>query len=261
MRFYGLEPSDYPRLFAEKYSRFRYSEAFWEMMGTDELVTLDGSDYEGATFIHDLNKPIPDEMKERFDAVCDVGTLEHVLDLPTALRNCLDMVALGGRVFIHTPANNFFGHGFYQFSPELFYRVLAADNGFEIERVVAVEYGPRHRWFKVADPLQIRARVALVNSFPVLLFVRARRIALVPILSRMPHQSDSIAQWTGEAAPAQKGEVDRLANARLNSLKRFLLERAPRISRILEALRFSSLNRDWSFRNKLSFSRLRGRRR
>ena len=33
-----------------------------------------------------------------------------------------------------TPANNFFGHGFYQFTPELFFRIFSAANGFEVER-------------------------------------------------------------------------------------------------------------------------------
>jgi len=37
---------------------------------------------------------------------------------------------------IHTPASNLCGHGFYQFSPELFYRALNATNGFEVERMI-----------------------------------------------------------------------------------------------------------------------------
>jgi hypothetical protein len=29
-----------------------------------------------------------------------------------------------------TPANNQMGHGFYQFSPELFFRVFSQENGY-----------------------------------------------------------------------------------------------------------------------------------
>ena len=51
----------------------------------------------------------------------------------------MKMVKTGGHLMLFTPANNYFGHGFYQFSPELFYRVLSKENGFEVRRMVVLE--------------------------------------------------------------------------------------------------------------------------
>ncbi|MBX3744052.1 MAG: hypothetical protein KF833_01970 [Verrucomicrobiae bacterium] len=254
LRENGIDPAQFPKLFAQQYSRYRYSEDFWEVLGTEELVMLDASSYEGATWVHDLNRPIPDDWHRRFDAVCDLGTLEHVFHLPVALKNCMEMVDLGGHLFLMTPANNFLGHGFYQFSPELFHRVLCEANGYCVERMVAVEYGPRRRWYEVADPARIRARVALINTYPVMLFVRARRTAMTAVLRDDPQQSDCSAQWSNQATPAQSGEVDRLASARLDRIKRLLLERFPRLARALEGFRYSTWNPEWTFRNRRSFT-------
>ena len=111
--------------------------------------------------------------------------------MPVAFKNCLEMVAEGGHFIAVAPANNQFGHGFFQFSPEMFYRVFNKANGFEVEEMIAVEYGPRHRWYRVADPVKTRARVTLVNSYVLNLFVRARRTRIVPIFEKIPQQSDA----------------------------------------------------------------------
>ncbi|MCP5520781.1 MAG: hypothetical protein H7A46_04465 [Verrucomicrobiales bacterium] len=233
-----------------------YSEPFWQALGVEDLSTLDASDFEGATFVHDLNQPVPEELHASYDAVCDFGTIEHVFNFPTALASCMQLVKVGGRFITHTTANNFCGHGFYQFSPELFFRALGPANGFEVERMVAVEYGPCRRWFNVSDPETVRARVSLINSFPVLLFVQARRVAAIKPFASWPQQSDYLAMWqehqpgkpgvsAGEAAPAGLG-------ARLKSA---LLESMPRASRALQAIVTSSLNREYAWRNRRSFQK------
>lgn len=259
LREFGWNPQEHPDLFAEPYSRFKFSDAFWKFLGAEELVTLDASEYEGANRIHDLNQPAPEDLKRRFDAVCDFGTLEHVFHFPVALQNCLEMVALGGRFYAQTPANNFFGHGFYQFSPELFHRVLSPTNGYTLERLVAVEYGPSRTWYDVPDPAAIRSRVALVNSFPTTLLVQARRTEIVPILQAPPQQSDYAAQWSNGASPAQSGVLDSLASPKLDQVKGWLLERMPRLARVLETCRY--FGRTWSLRNRAAFTPVRRSRR
>ena len=43
---------------------------FFRSLGFDEVSSLDGSDFEGATFVHDLNRvPVPDHLLERFDVI------------------------------------------------------------------------------------------------------------------------------------------------------------------------------------------------
>jgi len=70
--------------------------------------------------------------------VIDGGTLEHVFNFPVAIKNAMQMVRAGGRLSLSPPANNYFGHGFYQFSPELFYRVLSAEKRVPLERMIAL---------------------------------------------------------------------------------------------------------------------------
>jgi len=157
--------------------------------------SLDNSDFEGAQFVHDLNQPIPAAWKEQFDAVYDGGTLEHVFNFPIALRNCMELLRQEGRLFIQTCANNLCGHGFYQFSPELFYRALSAENGFEVERMVIHRVGPYGSWYEVSDPNAIRSRVELITFTPMHLLVQAKRTSIKPIFATMPQQSDYAVMW------------------------------------------------------------------
>lgn len=174
-----------------------WCEPFFAALGCEELQSLDASRYEGCTIEHDLNKPIPQTLRESYDCVIDVGTLEHVFNLPVALASCMDMVRVGGHLIICTMANNYFGHGFYQFSPELFYRVLHQDYGFVINKMVIVEYGMRRRWFEVANPDVVKSRVTLINSHPTQLFVCASKVARTEnkLFDVPPQQSDYVTEW------------------------------------------------------------------
>ena len=116
-----------------------FAEPFFEMLGACEVISVDKSPYEGAGLVHDLNTPIPDEHKQSYDTVFDTGTLEHVFNFPVSIKSCMDMVKVGGHLVIFFPMNNFCGHGFYQFSPELFFRTLSPENGFVIEMAIAFE--------------------------------------------------------------------------------------------------------------------------
>lgn len=119
--------------------RIRPADEFFRELGAESLDALDASNYEGASIIHDLNHPVPTSLKGKYTAVYDGGTLEHIFNAPTALRNCLNLVAPGGHYIAVSPANNQMGHGFYQFSPEFYYRALSVDVGFTVDRILAVE--------------------------------------------------------------------------------------------------------------------------
>jgi SAM-dependent methyltransferase len=213
-----------------------YCEPFFEgFLGARAVEAVDRSGYEGAALAHDLNRPIPDSWDERYDAIVDGGTLEHVFNFPLALANCMRMVKTGGRLFIFTPANNQLGHGFYQFSPELFYRTLAPAHGFEIEKMLAVQFryastecGSTGHAYAVADPAKVGSRITLVNSRPVTLMIQARKIAhLAEPFATTPQQSDYTEIWrTGDAdstpppralARSLLGEPARLAKRLLPS--------------------------------------------
>jgi hypothetical protein len=126
-----------------------------------------------------------------------------VFNFPVALQNCMEMLRVGGRFITHTCANNWCGHGFYQFSPELFYNVLGADNGFEVERMIVHVVGPYGRWYEVANPQAIQSRVEVFNSFPLQMLVQARRTKIVPLFANTPQQSDYTPRWKAPEASAK----------------------------------------------------------
>lgn len=168
-----------------------------DFLGASEVVAVDVSDYEGASLLHDMNTPFRDDWHEAFDVVIDGGTLEHVFNAPVALANCMNAVRVGGSLFVITVANNHMGHGFYQFSPEFFYRVLDETNGYAVRAMIleqhpwpGAELSGRNRCYRVKDPAEIGARVGLITSQPVILMVHAVRDAAVPLVTTYPTQSD-----------------------------------------------------------------------
>lgn len=172
-----------------------YAEPFLKSLGAETVDSLDASGFEGASIVHDLNVPIPNALKESFTCVIDCGSLEHVFNFPQALKSCMEMVALHGHLLMVTPCNNFFGHGFYQFSPEVFYRA-AEGSGFEVA-MQTFEIG-REGWRDVPDPKQVRKRVLLRNDRETYLLVKAHRTELKPVLEPWPQQSDYVSAWTGD---------------------------------------------------------------
>jgi len=188
-----------------------HAEPFLQaFLGANSVEALDYSDFERAQHVHDMNEPVPEAMVGCFDAIYDGGALEHIFNFPTAIGNLMRMTKVGGRVFMSTPANNFFGHGFYQFSPELMFRVFAPENGFEIKTVQIVEARypspelTRNRTaYAVADPALVHSRVGLLTKRPVLMLVEARKMEHKPLFSRAPLQSDYVTTWSAAQASAQ----------------------------------------------------------
>lgn len=167
-----------------------YWEPFIRCLGGRLTDSIDISDYEGASVLLDLNSPIADIYKGKYDTVIDSGTLEHVFNFPVAIKNCMEMVKPNGRMIMITPANNFMGHGFYQFSPELFFRVFSEENGFRIDNILLFEDQYIAKWYTVKDPAEVSQRVELVNGVPSYLFIVARKVAVKEIFAVTPNQSD-----------------------------------------------------------------------
>jgi SAM-dependent methyltransferase len=173
----------------------KFAEPFLESLGATEIVSFDASDYEGAKVVHDFNEPVPERFHGQFDIVVDSGSLEHIFNFPVAIKNLMQMVKPGGHLLIMTPANNFCGHGFYQFSPELFYRVLGETNGFAVRRMLVAECFEDAYWWEVPDPVTVRRRVSFENRYWTHLFLIAQRVADRPIFLKSPQQSDYVAAW------------------------------------------------------------------
>lgn len=177
-----------------------FAEPLLEMLGAGEISSFDASEFEGASNVHDFNFPVDESFVNSFTAVIDGGTLEHIFNFPVAIKNCMEMVAVGGHFLGVTPANNFMGHGFYQFSPELLFRIFSEPNGFKVVRMIICEDRPGADWFEVTDSDVLKERVMLVNSRPTSLMVIAEKVSSVQAFTTPPQQSDYVRLWkSGDA--------------------------------------------------------------
>ena len=179
-----------------------FAEPVLRLLGASEIESIDASTYEQASIVHDMNQPIPETLKNRFTAVLDGGSLEHVFHFPRAIANCLEMVAVGGHFLAATPANNWMGHGFYQFSPELFFRILTPENGFALERMIAVEQKAFAPWYEVMDPARAGGRVKLTNHRPTCLLVQAARSPRFRSCPSLPNKATTPPSGTGQTTEA-----------------------------------------------------------
>src|SRR5882762_8427026 len=100
----GLGDEDFYR---SQYSSPYFADGLFKVLGSSNLQTMDYSTYEGATIVQDLNVPLDESLRETADVVFDGGTLEHVFHFPTAIKSCMEMVKIGGRFMMTTPANNY----------------------------------------------------------------------------------------------------------------------------------------------------------
>lgn len=191
--------------------------------GAGSVDSMDNSDYENATIIHDMNKPVPSPHVERFDTVIDCGSLEHIFNLPQALKNVSQLCKQGGQIIHVLPANNFCGHGFWQFSPELFFSLYAEQNGYKGTEIYMADLTQTDRWFRVEKPENGR-RVNVSSSTHAYVLVRTIRKN-----SKFSHddvqQSDYVYEWENGAVQNDLMTATNRSNLR-QSLKTLLQESA-----------------------------------
>lgn len=176
----------------------KYSEPLFKLLGAKVVESLDYSDFEGASVIHDLNFPVPAQLKSKYSVVFDGGTLEHVFNFPQALDSCIQMIRPGGHFISITPVNNQCGHGFYQLSPELFFSVFSPERGFKLKKVLlAIDVPGKgiRDWYEVSNPKHVGSRVTISNEFPTYVMVLAQRVKAIEDSPLVVYQSDYLHVW------------------------------------------------------------------
>jgi SAM-dependent methyltransferase len=214
-----------PKKILEQWFDEGYIEPLLEMLGAKDTTSIDASAYEGATIVHDMNRPLPREMKNRFSVAIDFGTLEHVFNYPQALKNAMESVAPGGHFLTVTPCNGWPGHGFYQFSPELFFRALSPENGFELEYQYICQTGNGDAWYRCIDPKLLNRRATIPpTACLIYLLVQAKRTVICDVFSNPPQQSDYVSVWTGQGvSPPPQPQWRRLVPRSIKRLARSLI--------------------------------------
>ena len=191
-------------------------------LGGAPCQVMDNSAYEGAEVIHDLNEPLPARYKAKFDTVIDVGTLEHVFNIGTALKSMAEAVRVGGQFLCLNNADQHLGHGFWQFSPEAFFRTFCPSHGYE-PRIADLHY--KGQFHSLRDPQTAGRRLLIKTPGYTYITFAARRTEERPVFENgWPVQADYVAAWTLFLTRSAEGEGDM---DKAESILRKALESAP----------------------------------
>jgi hypothetical protein len=161
-------------------------------LGATNVDSIDISNNDGATIIHDLNFPVERKLVNKYESIIDLGTSEHVFNVSQAIINYSDMVSTGGQIIHVLPADNFNGHGFYQFSPELFFSLYSEKRGYSELEIFIADLSDTQNWYKV-DSTSEGERTLFSTLNPCYLLVKAVRRERLE--SKAVYQSDYLYAW------------------------------------------------------------------
>lgn len=185
-----------------------FCETLMRKLGFGGMEALDFSDFEGASIIHDLNRPVPDTLHGQFDLIFDGGTIEHVFDVPQALRNVFHMLKPAGRFVSANGMNGWPGHGLYQFSPDLVWTFWRRGAGCEVHDCRGITKAPGKGEYAVAfrDPALTGKRLRLKGKIPprrFYLYYEVERLPTSGLTVGSPLQSDYETKWAGHQNAAE----------------------------------------------------------
>jgi hypothetical protein len=175
-------------------------ELLRKQFGAKLVDSYDFSDFEGATYLADMNKPMA--TARQYDTVLDCGCTEHIFNVSQALTNISALCAVGGQIIHVSPANNFCGHGFWQFSPELFFSLYSDTNGYSETEVFLADLKNDRHWFQVKQP-NAGERANVTTSSPLYLLCRTRKVSHAS--RNAVQQSDYVYSWEKRPLPTIQG--------------------------------------------------------
>ena len=198
----------------EDYDHGKYCDSLLlRHFGADCVDAWDYSDYEGANHITDMNKPLKD-IQSPYDTVIDAGSLEHVYNAPQGLLNVSELCRDGGQILHILPANNFCGHGFWQFSPEVFFSLYSESNGYLATRVFLASEYRTDIWYEVAKPNDGQ-RANVISFTPV--FVLCRTMKVRKPCHENVQQSDYVHVWQRNGASQPNAKARPVWRAKIRS--------------------------------------------
>lgn len=199
-----------------------------QCLGAETATSYDFSHYEGATHLVDFGRPAVFDVQ--YDTVVDCGSLEHIFNVTQALKNLSDLCVVGGQILHVSPANNFCGHGFWQFSPELFFSLYSEHNGYGETEVFLANVAKTGFWYEVKKPAN-GERALLINGSPVYVLCRTRKLSSVSYDN--VQQSDYLHRWQSPGPLNNRSKVVcSLKNATRSNPALYRLARAAYLSSI-----------------------------
>jgi len=126
-----------------------FCENMFKELGFKNVESLDYSSYEKASIIHDMNKPISNDLKNKYQFILDGGTIEHIFNTPQLCENIINLLDIDGIFLSITCNNNLSGHGIYQFSPEFFLSAFNEKYGMKIIEIYLAEVNSEfNKWIR-----------------------------------------------------------------------------------------------------------------
>lgn len=152
-----------------------HQDRLFRLLGYNAVEGIDFYPDEKPTHVIDLNHPVPSAMWGRYDLVYDDGTAEHCFAAAEMFCNALRLVKLGGHVIHHLPMNNWVDHGFYQFSPTLFFDFYGANGCDNLSLVVHFSERGKERWIRYEPGMDVDLPYSLGRDANVLAFFCATK--------------------------------------------------------------------------------------
>ena len=180
-----------------------HARTFFEMFDISEYCDIDKFEIDSPQVLHDLNMPVPLELREKFNLIIDSGTIEHIFDVRQVMENIVAMCRMSGWVVHIAPASNFMDHGFYSFSPCFFYDFYGA-NGFDDFTCHILQLNPdnmleRSSYFQYHYGMDLRPLTAPFRL--VLVFFAARKRYAKPLV--IPTQGE----YQGQSVSASESVI------------------------------------------------------
>ena len=102
----------------------------FKMIGYETIDTLDAFENDRPDLLWNLCEPIPDEWRNRYDLLFDIGVLEHTSNIFQALENVGNLVKVDGWIALYLPMVSPINSCMYHPNPPFYFDILAA-NGFD----------------------------------------------------------------------------------------------------------------------------------
>ncbi len=109
---------------------------FKNILGAKDIHSIDISSEEGADYIWNMNEDMSIDNEDRslvklssnFDFVFEGGTMEHVSNTVSYMKNVFFLLKPKGIYCLNIPSNGWFEHGFFQFSPTFLADLTSANS-------------------------------------------------------------------------------------------------------------------------------------
>ena len=197
-----LTKCDYMKkiLQADNFNEFETSEDLLKKyFNSTSVDSYDASDFEGANKLHDFNLEVQEELL--YETFLDLGSTEHILNPIASFKNIIKLTKVGGMIIHHLPANNALNHGFYQFSPDLFFTIYSEKNGFENTEVFLLERSWYPNYFVKVDKKKMKE---IRTSEETLVYVKTVKKSHRPPFIFNESQEKYVKKWNDKELKASK---------------------------------------------------------